>query len=255
MFGLLSLILLALLSLCWGSFLNVVAHRLIYGGNLWHRSQCPHCTHIISWYDLIPLVSFALLRGKCRHCSKPISWLYPAVELFTMISFIIGYYIIDPDYYFAFFILFSALIVTIRTDLDSLLISRWATIALIPVGLILSFTDGVPIYPLNSLLGAAAGYLVLWLIGTLFYAITKKEGMGQGDFDLLALVGSFTGVVGVWATLLIGSVLGSVIGTAYLLATGSLRRNAKLPFGPFLAVGAMLYVCFHEQIAELLLGG
>ena len=255
MFGSLLPILLAPLFLCWGSFLNVVAHRLIYDGNLLDRSRCPHCKQVISWYDLTPVISFILLRGKCRQCSKSISWLYPAIELFTTVSLLAGYYLIDPNYYLAGFILFSALIVTIRTDLDSLLISRWVTTALIPVGFLFSFTDCLPIYPLNSLLGAAAGYLILWLIGTLFYAITQKEGIGHGDFDLLALVGSFTGLMGVWATLLLGSILGSVIGTAYLLITGTMRRNAKLPFGLFLALGAMLYFYFHEIIAELLLGG
>ncbi len=240
--------------LCWGSFLNVVGYRVIQGKSLFGRSACLHCKHTLSWYDLIPVFSYLQLKGRCRYCHTAISFLYPAIEILTALSFIAGYYLIDDTYHIAFFILFSALLVTIRSDFEHMLISQWVTIALIPIGIILSFTDLLPIYPLNSLLGAAMGYLVPWLIGTLFYFITKKEGIGQGDFDLLAFIGSFTGVIGVWATLLIGSLLGSVIGGLYLYATGSLRPDVRLPFGPFLAAGAILYCLFFEQITELLLG-
>jgi leader peptidase (prepilin peptidase)/N-methyltransferase len=253
-FDLFSPILLIILFLCWGSFLNVVGYRLIQSESLWSRSRCIHCKHTLAWYDLMPLVSYLFLRGKCRSCTRSISLLYPLIELLTALTLLAGYYLIDPDYYLAYFILFSALIVTIRTDLESMLISRWVTIVLIPLGILFSLTDHTPIMPLNSIMGAAVGYISLWLIGTIFYAITKKEGIGQGDFDLLALVGSFTGLLGVWGTLLLGSVLGTIGGTLYLLLTGSLRRHAKVPFGPFLALGAILYVCFHERIIELLLG-
>ncbi len=250
----LTLIVLIAVSLCWGSFLNVVGYRLIKNKTLLGRSKCPACDHQLAWYDLIPVISYIILNGNCRYCSARISPLYPMIELATVLSFIAGYYLINDAYHFAFFIFFSALIVTIRSDLEHLLISQWVTIALIPVGILFSVTDLLPIYPLNSILGAAIGYFIPWAIGTLFYLFTKKEGIGQGDFDLLAFVGSFTGVLGVWATLLIGSLLGSIIGGIYLMATGSLQRNVKLPFGPFLAIGALLYSLFSEHIAELLLG-
>ena len=243
------------LFLCWGSFLNVVAYRLIHENISGRRSRCIHCHHLLAWYDLIPLISFMVLKGKCRYCCQPLSWLYPAIELITAVSLFAGYYSVDSEYYGAYFILISALIITIRTDFESLLISRWVTTALIPVGFLLSIMGYLPISPLNSLFGAAAGYIILSLIGSLFYFITKKEGIGLGDFDLLAMIGAFTGVIGVWATLLLGSIIGSVIGSLYLLYKGSLRRYAKLPFGPFLVIGALVYIFFHEQITELLLGG
>ncbi len=164
------------------------------------------------------------------------------------------YYTIDTTYFVGYFILFSALIVTLRSDLETLLISRLSTLALVPVGIIFSFTDHIPIAPLNSLMGAAAGYLFLWLIATIFYALTHKEGIGQGDLDLLALIGSFTGIIGGWASILIGSVLGSAIGTLYLIYTGQLKRHAKIPFGSFLAIGAIVYVLFQDYITALLLG-
>jgi len=242
-------------AVCWGSFLNVVGYRIIRGKSLMGRSMCPHCSKTIFWYDLIPLVSYAYLNGKCRHCMVSISVLYPLIEAITALSFFMGYYMIDPAYYAASFLFFSALIVTIRTDLETLLISQWTTLALVPFGILFSFIDMSTIYPLNSILGAVIGYLIPWLIGSVFYRITKKEGIGQGDFDLMALVGAFTGVIGVWATLFIGSLLGSFIGGIYLYLTGgSLRSNVKLPFGPFLALAAILYSLYAEQITQLLLG-
>ena len=247
------LIFLFLFFLVWGSFLNVVGHRLINGG-ISFRSHCPQCKHVLSFQDLIPLISYALLGGNCRHCSKKISWLYPAIELFTVLSMMAGYYAIDESYHLAFFIFFSALIVTIRSDLEHMLISQWVTIALIPVGLLLSFFDQLPILPLNSVLGAAVGYFLPWLIGKLFFLVTKKVGIGEGDFDLLAFIGAFIGIVGVWISLLFGSILGSIIGGIYLYGTGQMRRHTALPFGPFLAAGAMLYALFYDIINELLMG-
>ncbi len=103
-------------------------------------------------------------------------------------------------------------------------------------------------------MGTALGYFVLWIIGTIFFLITRKQGIGEGDFELLAMIGSFTGVVGIWASILFGSILGSIIGIIYLKYMGILKRHAKLPFGPFLAIGAMIYVLFQEPIMILLTG-
>lgn len=245
------LILLIPLFLCWGSFLNVVAYRLIKGKDLLHRSRCIHCKQIIAWYDNIPLFSYVALHGRCRKCSKPISWLYPAIELFTTVVMTLLYLRIENTYFLGYFVLFSALIVTIRSDLETMLISRWVTIALVPVGIIMSFTDTIPIAPLNSMMGAASGYLSLWFVGTLFYLVTRKEGLGQGDLDLLACIGAFTGIVGVWMTVLLGSLFGSIIGTAVLIYKGKFQRYMKLPFGPFLALGAITYVLLQGPLLRL----
>jgi len=245
------LILLIPLFLCWGSFLNVVAYRLIKGKDLLHRSRCIHCKQIIAWYDNIPLFSYVVLRGRCRSCSKPISWLYPAIELFTTVMMTLLYLRMENTYFLGYFVLFSALIVTIRSDLETMLISRWVTIALVPVGIVMSFTDTIPIAPLNSMMGAASGYLSLWFVGTLFYLVTRKEGLGQGDLDLLACIGAFTGIVGVWMTVLLGSLFGSIIGTAVLIYKGKFQRYMKLPFGPFLALGAITYVLFQGPLLRL----
>ncbi len=247
------IILLSLFFLAWGSFLNVVGHRLINGGRSF-RSHCPECKHTLLAKDIIPLISYAVLGGNCRHCNKKISWIYPMIELFTTLSMIAGYYAIDDSYHLAFFIFFSALIITIRSDLEHMLISQWATIALIPVGLLLSFFDQLPILPLNSIFGAAVGYFLPWLVGKIFFFATQKKGIGEGDFDLLAFIGAFTGLLGVWISLLVGSIIGSIIGGIYLYRTGQIRRHIPLPFGPFLAAGAMIYALFYDVINEFLLG-
>jgi len=178
----LTLIVLIAISLCWGSFLNVVGYRLIKNKTLLGRSACPACDHQLAWYDLIPVFSYIALQGKCRYCSARISPLYPIIELVTPLSFVAGYYLIDSSYHFAFFIFFSALIVTIRSDLEHMLISQWVTLALIPLGVFFSFADMIPIYPLNSILGSAIGYFIPWAIGMLFYLITKKRRHGRRRF-------------------------------------------------------------------------
>lgn len=245
-------ILLMLFFLCWGSFLNVVAYRLIKEESFGGRSRCIHCKHILAWYDIVPLISYLLLKGICRTCHQPISLLYPAIETLTAISMMLLYYMNDFDYFFAYFLFFSALIVTIRTDLETMLISRYVTLFLIPVGIFFSSTDYIPIIPLDSIMGAAIGYIILWLISAIFQACTGKQGIGEGDFELLAFIGSFTGIFGIWASLMIGSILGSIIGILYLHTTGKLQRHAQLPFGPFLALGALLYVLGEEYIAAII---
>lgn len=245
-------IFLLLLFLCWGSFLNVVGHRLIIQESVLGRSRCIHCKHRLAWYDTIPLISYIFLHGKCRTCHQSISLLYPFIELLTAVSMLLLYYSSDVDYFLVYFLFFSALIITIRTDLETMLISRLVTLALVPIGFLLSFSDYIPIIPLDSIMGAALGYMCLWFISTIFYLCTHKQGIGEGDFELLACIGAFTGIFGVWTSLLLGSLLGSIIGISYLKLTGTLERHAKLPFGPFLACGAIIYVIFEDSIMCLL---
>ena len=144
------------------------------------------------------------------------------------------------------------LFITDSHDLETMLISRWVTIAFVPVGIIMSFTDTIPISPINSMMGAATGYLSLWLISALFYLITRKEGMGQGDLDLIACIGAFTGIVGVWMTVLLGSLFGSVVGIGYLIYQRRMQRYMKLPFGPFLALGAITYVLLQDPLLRFI---
>lgn len=234
--------------LCWGSFLNVVAYRLLHSLSIiFPRSFCTSCKHTIAWYDNLPVISFFLLRGKCRHCKASISWLYPFIEALTVVLMLALFEYIDSAYWVAYFIFFSALIVTIRTDLQEMLISRWVTLYAIPVGWLLAFLGYLPITLTQSILGSIAGYGILLLISVAFAKIKGKEGMGQGDLELLAFIGAFVGLWGCWITLMIASTVGAFIGIVYLLYHRK-KESIALPFGPFLAVGAMLFVFFEQAI-------
>lgn len=236
------MLLLVPLFLCWGSFLNVVAYRLIRGEHLVRpRSHCPQCNWPIAWYDNIPLLSWLLLRGKCRTCHHAISKLYPAVELMTTMVLYLLYLFVPLQFFVAYFIFFSALIVSFRSDLETMLISQWVTLFLVPLGPLFSLVGWLPISMGESILGAVLGYLFLFAIGKLFYLLTGKVGIGAGDFELLALIGAFSGVFGAWLSLLAASIIGSLFGIVYLMVTKS-GRNAKIPFGPFLALAAILVV-------------
>lgn len=240
------------LLLCWGSFLNVVGHRLITNEDIvFLRSHCPHCKTQLAWYDLIPLFSWIWLHGRCRTCHHPISYLYPFIELFTVLTGLLLFVKVPSEYWLAYFLFFSALIVSIRTDLEYMLISQYMNVYLIPLSILASAFGMLPLTPLESILGAACGYGFLWALSHIFQSITGKESIGGGDIDLLAFIGSCTGLIGCWISLTIGSCLGSIIGITYLLYTGQ-QHGTKIPFGPFLATGALLYVLFQEQILSFL---
>lgn len=153
---------------------------------------------------------------------------------------------IPHHYFFAYFIFFSALIVTIRSDLETMLISRFVTVFLLPLGLIFAALGLLPISLVSSMLGAMLGYGFLYAVGWFSRLMTGKEGIGQGDLELLSFIGAFIGPLGCWISLLLGSLLGSLIGIAYLGST--IKRDTKIPFGPFLAWGAIIYVFFQKQI-------
>lgn len=205
------------------------------------RSACPACHHTLAWYDLIPVISWIMLHGQCRYCQTPISPLYPFIELLTGVSCMLLVLWQEPIYFPVYFIFFSALIVTVRTDLESMLISRYTTIFLIPLGIGASVLSLLPISLLESIVGAIAGYGILWLIAWAYKKRTGTQGMGEGDLDLLAFIGAFTGLMGIWVSLMAGSVIGSVSALLYLYLTGK-PRTTRIPFGPFLAFGAIIFV-------------
>jgi leader peptidase (prepilin peptidase) / N-methyltransferase len=249
---------------CWGSFLNVVAYRITFDRPFFTaRSCCPKCKTTISWYDNIPLLSRLLLKRACRSCKTPISWLYPFIELLTAIvmtalSFNIFYlkkeilgFSSSPYIFASYFLFFSALIVATRSDLEAMVIPQYFTILLIPAGILLSWFGYTNITLADSILGTVFGYGILWLTATVFYKLTKKKGLGEGDMDLLAMIGSFLGVKGAWFALTLGSISGLLIGGGYLLCV---KKNIHLrfPFGPFLVLGAMLYFFLETHILDFL---
>jgi len=242
---------------CWGSFLNFLAYRLVYDVSFAApRSICPNCHYQIAWFDLIPIFSWFNLRGICRNCSQPISKLYPAIEIATILTGLALVYLCNPADLLAYFIFVSALLIIIRTDLQTMLISRITTLFLIPVPIILSLAkfNGEPLLPITIaqvISGIFLGYLILFLINKIAFLITRTDSIGQGDIDLLATIGAFTGVYGVWLSLMIGSIFGSIIGII-LIYTGESKLQTKIPFGPFLATGAILYILFQNQLLVLL---
>jgi leader peptidase (prepilin peptidase) / N-methyltransferase len=246
------LLLVISLLLCWGSFLNVVGHRLITNEDIvFLRSHCPHCKTNLAWYDLIPLFSWIWLRGRCRYCHESISYLYPFIELLTALVGILLLICVPAPYWLAYGIFFSALIVSIRTDLEHMLISQYMNIYLIPFSMLACYAGLLPLALSESILGALCGYGFLSLIGYVFGAITGKEGIGGGDLDMLAFIGACTGLTGCWLSLTIGSLLGSIIGVTYLIATGQ-QQSTRIPFGPFLAAGAIIYVLCQCEILSYL---
>lgn len=243
---------LVILFLCWGSFLNVVGHRLINGTSIvTPRSACPHCCHVLAWYDLIPVLSFIILKTRCRYCKQPISWLYPSIELITAIVLTCMIYRIPSAYWLGYGLFFSALIVSIRTDMQAMVISRLVSLYAIPLGIGACLCHFVATPWASGLLGATFGYAVLWSIATIFKRVTNKEGMGSGDFELLGFIGSVIGIGGIMPTLLIASLAGAIVGIL-LMYFSHLDRETKIPFGPFLALGAIIYVFFPTLTTPLL---
>lgn len=240
--------------LCWGSFLNVIGHRIVITPmNLCGRSRCPACLQSITWYDLIPFFSWIFLNQQCRSCKSSISWVYPCIEIGTAVAFTVLLHTIPHIYIPAYFLFFSALIVTIRSDIQYMLISRYATILLIPLGMAASLYGFLPITFIDSLVGSCVGYFFLYSIAFIFKKVTGVHGLGQGDLDLLAFIGSFCGILGCWTTILIGSITGSLWGIGYLVINKK-DASLKLPFGPFLAIGAMIFVLFQPFFITLLIG-
>lgn len=239
--------------MCWGSFLNVVGYRLLHPKYFFSkRSICPHCKSTIAWYDLVPIISYIILRAQCRNCSKPISPLYPLIELITAAALTLAFFNIPLRYFVpAYFIWLSALIVNVRTDLDELLIPRLSSIALVPA---LWFFAGIGILPitlLDSIGASIACFGFFWLIGYIFNRATGYQGLGEGDYDLYALIGAGIGFIGAWFTLLIGSLLGVLCGIVYGLLVGRFNQ-LRLPFAPFLVSGAFIYLLFYQRLLPLL---
>jgi leader peptidase (prepilin peptidase)/N-methyltransferase len=227
------------LFLCWGSFLNVCGYRLIRNQSLLHPSACIVCQHQLAWYDLLPIVSWIQLRGTCRYCKVPISFLYPFIELITAFAMTLMVYYIPTPTLYPYLLLASLLLIITRSDLETMLISRWCTLAAIPIGLLCSVLQLLPITPLQSILGALTGYILLYAPRHLYRYLRSQDGLGQADEEMLAGIGSFLGPLYAWNTLFLAACFGSIIGSLWLMFTSS-SKDQPLPFGPFLALGAYL---------------
>ena len=243
-----------------GSFLNVCIHRWPRNRSVIKpRSHCVRCRKPIAWYDNIPLVSYAILRGRCRHCGKRISWRYPLVELLTGALFFAIVQQMGPTAAALKSCVFSAILVAlIFSDLEKRLLPDELTKGGILIGFAFAIVAPVPDLPtqvvfsllglepsvrLLSLAGSAFGAFwpafFLWFAGWLYGKIRHREGLGFGDVKLVAMVGSFLGLQSALLTLVLGSVSGSLIGYSYIKLTGKDANTYELPFGSFLGAAAL----------------
>ncbi len=244
-----------LLGLFIGSFLNVCIYRIPKGESVvWPPSHCPTCGERIKPYDNIPVVSYFLLKGRCRNCGERISWQYPAVELLTGVltaatvckfgvSFSSLYYLLLAYY----------LIVVSFIDLKTMEVPVRLSYGTLLSGLLLSFF--VPQHSFKeAVFGASFGAGIILFIIETYYVFTGKEGMGYGDANIMAVVGAFLGWKKVLLTLFLASLVGAAVGiTLILLRRG--EREKPIPFGPFIAAGALLSLYFGDRLINWYLGG
>ena len=215
---------------------------------MWPASACPHCGRGLSWFENIPIVSYAFLRGRCRTCRAPISARYPIVEALTAAMFALAWWYYGPGPLFASRIIFGcALIVLFAIDLEHQLLPNIITIPGIAIGFLLSFITP-PGWP-SSLIGIVVGGGVLFLIAEGYYRVRHEEGLGMGDVKMLAMIGAFLGWQLTLLSLMIASLAGTIIGVA-LIATGRGTMKYALPFGTFLAIGAAVSAAAGQPILE-----
>ncbi|HWS40403.1 MAG TPA: A24 family peptidase [Arenimonas sp.] len=258
-----TLVLVFFLGLLVGSFLNVVILRLpprlewawkqearevlalpeVYepkpAGLAIERSACPKCSHQLSAWENIPLLSFLILRGKCKSCKTAISWQYPLVELITGVLFAFCIWRFGVSLQGGLALIFTAALIALSgIDLRTSLLPDQITQPLLWLGLIASLYT-VFVDPVTALLGASIGYLSLWLVTRTFKLLTGKDGMGAGDFKLLAALGAWCGFKAILPIVFLSSIVGAIIGGIWL-ATAGKHKDTQIPFGQYLAIAGWI---------------
>lgn len=267
-----------LLGLVVGSFLNVIIYRLpIMLERNWRReceeflglkqtgietndtfnlsvppSRCPHCGHGIRAYENIPVLSYLVLGGKCSQCKSPISLRYPMVEILTALVSVVVAWNFGPSLQTLWALPLSwALLCLSAIDLDRFLLPDSITLPFLWLGLILSLFH-VFVDPVSAIIGAVAGYLSLWLVYHAFKLLTGKEGMGYGDFKLLALFGAWSGWQSLLLVILLSSLVGAFIGLVMVLLLKR-DRMSPIPFGPFLCMAGWIALLWGDGITQFYL--
>jgi leader peptidase (prepilin peptidase) / N-methyltransferase len=235
------------IGLCIGSFLNVCIYRLPIGGSVVHPpSRCPGCGQSLRWWDNIPVLSYALLRGRCRTCRLPISLRYPIVEALTAAIFLAHWYVFGLSPLLPVRLLFaSGLIALFAIDLEHQILPNVITLPGIAAGFVFSLF--LPPGPLLSAAGIALGGGLLWGIAELWFRLRKVEAMGFGDVKMLAMIGAFLGVKLVLVTFVLSSMIGGLVGAA-LIATRRADMATKVPFGTMLAFAALVASLYGEPL-------
>ncbi|MCB1659188.1 MAG: prepilin peptidase [Pseudomonadales bacterium] len=263
------------LGLCIGSFLNVVIYRLpVMMQRQWDNeccslnqqplkhtdkfnlatpaSRCPKCGHKIRAWENIPIISWLLLlKGKCSSCHTPISWRYPLVELATGLLSLLVFIAFDPTAKMVSgLILTWALIALTMIDFDTQLLPDDITLPLLWLGLLVNI-NGLWVPLDKAVIGAMCGYLSLWSVYWLFKLVTGKEGMGYGDFKLLAAFGAWLGPTQLPLIILLSSVVGAVIGGVYAIIR---KQSAPFAFGPYIAIAGLIAMFGGNEIVDWYLG-
>ncbi|WP_193039028.1 prepilin peptidase [Pseudoalteromonas nigrifaciens] len=272
-----------LVSLCIGSFLNVVIYRLpLMMQREWQgecrllleselnsnkkntneplnsdlnstfnlvkpNSTCPKCKTAIKAWQNIPVISWLFLKGKCASCSNPISARYPIVEAITaLLSLVVAYKLGATEQALLYIAITWALVALTFIDIDHMLLPDQITLPLVWLALIAAVL-GYTVTPTDAIIGAASGYLSLWSVFWLFKLLTGKEGMGYGDFKLLAVFGALLGWQSLLTIILLSSVVGAIIGIALLTVQGK-DKATPIPFGPYLAIAGWITMLWGEQL-------
>ncbi len=246
-------LLIALLGLLIGSFLNVVVHRVPRHESIIHpASHCPHCGHLLRPWENIPVLSWILLRGRCHGCGRSVAWRYPALELLTgLLSLVVAGQLgltwqLIPALVFTWILLALTMI-----DLETQLLPDRITKPGLLIGLLLNGSallwPGIGLVtPLDALLGVFIGYGSLWLLATIYYRATGRHGMGGGDLKLLGMIGAWLGWQAVFLTLFIAALSGGLVALGFLLRGKG--RDYAMPFGPYLALGGWLLLLWPQAI-------
>jgi leader peptidase (prepilin peptidase)/N-methyltransferase len=258
-----------LLGLLIGSFLNVCIYRWPRDLSVVRpRSHCVACQRTIAWYDNIPLLSFVLLGGRCRACKAKISWRYPAVELATGALFAVYVLAHGPTLAALRDCCFAAMLIGLLfADLEERILPDEFTLGGVALGLVFAWWVKVPDFTAQavlwlagfevsgpwqsvaeSVLGAALPTLLLWGGGWLYEKVRHREGLGFGDVKLMAMIGAFLGLRGALLTLVLGSLVGSVVGYAYIAVTKKDASTYELPFGTFLSLAALIASLTGERM-------
>lgn len=236
---------------CLGSFLNVVILRYPKEQNIvFPASRCPHCHHVLKWFHNIPLLSFIFLKKKCAFCQHKISFRYFWIELLT--GLIGGFLFYHTGFHFNFLFfslsIFSLiLIILIFIDIDYQLLPDLFTLGLLWLGLLASIRSPfIFTSPQEAILGAVVGYLSLWSVAMIYQYFTKTEGMGYGDFKLLAALGAWAGWRAILPIILIASISGLIAGV-YFMIRHKATSKTPLPFGPYLAIAGWIMLIWPHS--------
>lgn len=242
--------LIGILGLLLGSFANVVIVRLPQGESVVRpRSRCRSCQNFVRWFDNIPVISWFILKGKCRNCSELISWKYPIVEALMGVLFACIFYYFSWQW-FTLEVLIFTFCVTVASfiDFDHYILPNSLTLSGIIICLV-----GAALNPDRSFFEALCGFIMgggsLWLVAYIYYAWKKVEAMGGGDIKLLAWIGALLGWKGVPFVILSASLSGALVGVIVSLKTKK-GLQARIPFGPYLAMGALLYLFWGEYLSD-----